>query len=345
MATIKEVAKKCGVSIATVSNVLNDKGRVSEEIKKKILETAKEMEYVPNMMAKNLKQRHTRMIGIITEDLTVFNSADIVDGINEYLDEKGYTFLLGNLRLYKKYDNSFYHNEEYHLQVEEEFRLMQGKQVDGIIYIGAHCREMRSIPKECGVPVVLAYGFSVNPGVPCVVYDDEHAAYTATEMLIQKGHRYIGVIAGELNSGHTIKRQLGYQRALYDNGILYNPNLIYYCDWDREKGASACGELLEKGVTAIFSMSDVMAAGVYDYAYDHGLDVGEDIALVGFDNREISRAFSPELATMEIPLSQIGRKAAEILVGELEGELEQNQAVYELECRLIERKSAQKQNV
>lgn len=339
MATIKEVASRCGVSIATVSNVLNGKGRASEEMRRKILDTAQKMEYVPNMMAKNLKQRHTKMIGIITEDLTVFNTAYIVDGINEYLDEHGYTFLLGNLRLYQKYDNWFYHNEEYHAQVEEAFRLMQGKQVNGVIYIGAHCREIRSIPQEYGVPIVMAYGYSVNSKIPSVVYDDEHAAYVATEVLIRAGHREIGVLAGELSSGHTMKRQRGYQQALYDHEILYNPNLIYYCDWERQKGYEACKILHESGVRAFFSMSDVMAAGVYDYTFERGLVVGKDIALVGFDNREISRAFKPGLATMEVPLSEIGKKAAEVLVSELEGEKEENQEIYELQCRFIERKS------
>ena len=107
MANIKEVAEACEVSIATVSNIFNGKGRVSEETKERIIRIAKEMNYVPNIMAKNLKQRRSNVIGIITEDLTVFNSVGIVDGIHEFLEEQGYSFLLGNLRLYKKYNFEF----------------------------------------------------------------------------------------------------------------------------------------------------------------------------------------------------------------------------------------------
>lgn len=339
MATIKEVAKACDVSIATVSNILNGKGRVGEETRQRILNTAKEMGYVPNMMAKSLKQRNTKMIGIITEDLTVFNCADIVDGIHEYLEEKGYAFLLGNLRLYKKYDNAFYHHERYHAEVEEEFRIMQSKQVAGVIYVGAHCREMKSIPGDYGVPIVVAYGFSAKKNTPSVIYDDEQAAYEAAKELIKKGYRKIGLIAGEAESRHTIDRQRGYQKALFESQILYNPALVQNGDWSREKGYQACEKLMQQGVDAIFSMSDVMAAGVYDYANEKGLCVGKDLGLIGFDNREISMAFNPELSTMALPLSEIGQKAADLLIRQIEEEDFCPEPVYKIECSLLERKS------
>jgi len=179
MATIREIAKACGVSISTVSNVLNNKSNVGEDTRQKILDTAKEMAYIPNYMAKNLKLKTTKTIGIITEDLTVFNCAEIVDGIHEFFDEHGYTFLLGNLRLYKKYDNEFYHRDVYKKQVDTELNKMKAKQVDGIIYIGAHCRKINYIPQGFPIPLVLAYSFCSNPDIPSVIFDDEEAAYQA----------------------------------------------------------------------------------------------------------------------------------------------------------------------
>lgn len=328
MATIKEVAKECGVSIATVSNIFNGKGRVSEKTKKRILKTAEEMGYVPNMVARNLRQRNTRTIGIITEDLTVFNCAEIVDGINEYLEERGYTFLLGNLRLYKKYENEFYHHEKYRQQVQEEFRLMQSKKVDGVIYVGAHCREIRSIPEEVSVPLTVAYGFAANRNIPSVIFDDEQAAYEATSELIRNGHSKIGVICGEQESLHTVGRLLGHQKALFEHQILYNPQLNEVGNWSRDQGYRACGKLLEKGVTAIFAMSDVMAAGVYDYANEHEIAVGRDLALIGFDNRQISTAFKPALTTMALPLHEIGVRSAEVLVDLVEQKEKEPMANY-----------------
>ena len=318
MATIKEVARECGVSIATVSNILNGKGRVGNETKERILKTAEEMGYVPNMAARNLRQRNTRTIGVITEDLTVFNCVEIVDGINEYLEEMEYAFLLGNLRLFKKYDNEFYHHEQYQQQVKGEFMLMQSKKVDGIIYVGAHCREIYSIPSEISVPLVVAYGFAGNRNIPSVIFDDERGAYEATCELIRNGHRKIGVICGEKESLHTAGRILGYQKALFDHEILYNPSLSVEGNWSRTQGYTGCGKLLSQGVTAIFAMSDVMAAGVYDYANVHELEIGKDLALIGFDDRQISMAFRPALTTMALPLHTIGTKSAEVLIHMIE---------------------------
>ena len=340
MATIKEVAKACNVSIATVSNIINGKGRVSEETKKRIMETAKEMGYVPNMMAKSLKQGSTKTIGIITEDLTVFNCAEIVDGINEYLEEHGYTFLLGNLRLFKKYDNAFYHHEDYQKQVEEEFLIMQSKQVEGIIYIGAHCREIKSIPKKLDIPLVVAYGYASDRHIPSVIFDDEQAAYEATCELIRCGHSRIGIISGELESIHVRDRLIGHQRALFENQLLYNPQFNVAANWSRTQGFQACQKLMKENITAIFAMNDVMAAGVYDYANEAGIEIGKDIALIGFDNRQISTAFKPSLTTMALPLHQIGKSSATLIVDMVEGNADNAENnVYKIKCTLEKRDS------
>jgi DNA-binding LacI/PurR family transcriptional regulator len=339
MANIKEVADACGVSIATVSNIFNGKGRVGEETRERIIRIAKEMNYVPNIMAKNLKQRRSNVIGIITEDLTVFNSVGIVDGIHEFLEEKGYTFILGNLRLYKKYNNEFYHNEEYHNQVQEEFHMMKSAQVAGIIYVCAHCREIKFLPEMDQIPVAIAYGFSKKNQVSSIIYDDEQAAYDATSEMISCGHNKIGLIMGDKVSMHTNARLKGYQRALYDNGILCNPDYICEGDWSREKGREAANTLVKKGVSAIFSMNDEMAAGVYDYAHEAKLQIGKELALVGFDNREICTAFLPALTTMAIPLSDIGRKAAELIVNSLDETATPTGRENYVKCSLVRRDS------
>ena len=343
MATIKEIANACNVSIATVSNVLNGKKSVSEKTKKRILETAKRMEYVPNYMAKNLKQKETKVIGIITEDLTVFNCPEIVDGIHTYLEEENYSFLLGNLRLYKKYGNKFYSTEEYHGEVEAEFRMMQAKQVDGIIYIGAHSREIHCIPDDPSIPVILAYGISGNEAIPSVIFNDEKAAYDATIALIEKGHEKIGVITGEDKSIHTMERLLGYQRALFDHKILYNPGLIFRGNWERISGYNGAYKLMKEGVTGIFAMNDIMAAGIYDYASETGVKIGEELAVIGFDNREICEAFNPSLSTLALPLYEIGRKAAKLMLDILKNQKEaEREHICRMDCKVIERESSTK---
>lgn len=340
MTTIREIAAACNVSISTVSNIFNGKTNVGEETRKRVLKTAEEMAYIPNFMAKNLKQKATRTIGIITEDLTVFNCANIVDGINEYFDERGYTFLLGNLRLYKKYDNAFYHKEVYKSQVEEELNIMKAKQVEGIIYIGAHCRKIHYIPQDFPIPLVAAYSFTDNPKVPSVIFDDEDAAWQATRALIENGNQRIGVITGEMTSLHAKERLKGYKRALKEAGIPYKKAFVQEADWSREKSVQACRALMEEEVGGIFAMNDVMAGGVYDFTATEEIRVGQDLDLIGFDNREIAEAFNPPLTTMALPLGNIGRKAAEIMIDMLEeGAGSVTDDIYKIKCHLVERSS------
>ena len=343
MATIKEIAKACNVSIATVSNVLNGRKSVSEQTKERILETAKQIGYVPNYMAKNLKQKITRVIGIITEDITVFNCSEIVDGIHAYLDEENYSFLLGNLRLYKKFGNRFYTTEEYHIQVEEEFRMMLAKQVDGIIYIGAHSRELHCIPEDITVPVILAYGYSKNQKFPSIIFDDEKAAYRATSSLIENGHKKIGLLAGDEKSIHTKNRLQGFVRALYDNKILFNPEFVYQGNWERASGYEGAKKLCKDGVTAIFAMNDIMAGGIYVYASENNINIGEDLSVVGFDNKEICEAYHPSLSTMALPLSEIGRTAGQMIIRILRGEeVTEEEHIIKIACQFIERESISK---
>ncbi|MCR5527398.1 MAG: LacI family transcriptional regulator [Lachnospiraceae bacterium] len=335
MATIKEVAKECGVSIATVSNALNGTGRASEETKERIIKTAHEMGYVPDLVARNLKQKKTKVIGIITEDITVFNTVGIVDGIHEYLEKCGYSFLLGNLRLFKKYDNDFYKNDAYIEAAKKEFRIMESQRVAGVIYVGAHCREINVIPKNYKVPTVIAYSYGKAPSV---LYDDEEAAYEAVEQLINAGAKNIGMILGEQTSLHTIERRRGFERAMFDHKLLMNPNLIEAGNWHRRGGYEAGKKILSKGADAIFSMSDIMSVGVYDYAYEKNLKIGKDFSLASFDNREISAELSPGLSTMAIPLTEIGRAAAQTMIELAEGKEDKRQ-ISKLRCSFLSRGS------
>lgn len=343
MATIKEIAKESGVSIATVSNIMHGKPGAGEETRKRVLETIKRLDYTPNVIAQNLKQKNNKTIGIITEDLTVFNTAGIVDGINEYCDNHGYQFVLGNLRLYKKYDERFYDSDKYYNRVLDEFKMMQSKQVEGIIYVGCHCRKLKCIPRKFSIPIVTAYGFDDNNDFSSVIFNDEQGAYEATSKLIEAGHRNIGVICGLQQSLHTEQRLLGYQRALYDNKILFNLQIIQQGDWKRESGYKASKEFIKQNVTAIFAMNDVMAGGVYDFFNNTELKIGIDIALVGFDNREVSQAYNPSLSTMELPLFEIGSQSAKVLINMInEPNKELEHENYKIDCNFIERRSIYK---
>ena len=317
MATVKELAAACGVSVATISNVFTGKGRVSQAKREEVLRMAEQMNYVPNQLARSLKMQRSNTIGIIMEDLTAFNGPPIVDGIHECLERNGYTYILGNLRLHKKYGDRYISEELCSCAVSEMFISMKSRKVEGVIYIGAHKRHIHMLPENLGLPVVVIYGLTEREDVPNVNYDDEAGAREAVEYLISRGHRRIGLVQGDPDSIHTKARRRGYLRALEENGILFDPELVYQGDWSRESGYRGAEKLIPKGITALFCMNDVMAAGVYPYTATHGIPIGVKLSVIGFDDREIGMALGPELSTVRTPLKRMGESGAGIMLNML----------------------------
>ena len=179
MVTIKEIAQKCGVSIATVSNILNGKPNASEATKARVLKAVDELNYTPNSIAKNLKLKKSQAIGVVAEDLTVFCTPGIIDGITKCCEERGYHVLLTNLRLYRKYQDAYYANDSFVKIVDKEIRELLSKQVDGIVYVTSHERILKkSLPEHLPVPASMAYGYSKSDEYPSVAVDDKNGAYT-----------------------------------------------------------------------------------------------------------------------------------------------------------------------
>ena len=341
MATIKEIAKKCGVSVATVSNILNGKPGASEATREMVLKTANMMEYMPSYVAKSLKTKNTRNIGVIAEDMTIFSTPDIIDGITENCEKVEYKILLTNLRLYKKYNDRYYHREDYFGIVKQEIKKFVAMQTEGIIYVTAHERIMHCIPEDLPIPAVMAYGYTESRKIPSVVVNDQKAAYELVEYLIKKGHQRIGVISGKQDSIHTQDRLLGYQKALRDHHLIYDPELVCSGDWTRRSGYECVEKLLRQEVTAVFCMNDLMAGGVYDRADELGLRIPEDLSVVGYDNRELSSYYKPPLTTIELPLHDIGYRAAEVMMELLAGKIKTgiHELVYQVPCNQLIRQS------
>lgn len=338
MATIREISEKTNLSIATVSKVLNGKPGVHPQTRQVVLDAAKELNYRPNLNARFLKSGSARTIGIITEDLTVFNSPEIVDGIAATCEEAGYHYILGNLRFFKRYGNGPKDSRQCQEMTRSAVNDMLSKQVDGIIYIGCHSHVIVSLTEHSAPNMVFAYCISDDTSIPSVIYDDEKAAYDATMLLLRRGSGSIGMITGPADSSHAVNRTRGYQKALFESGIPYNPSLTLAGNWERDSGYRLGKQLIGAGVTSIFAQNDVMAIGVLDYCNTHRLQVGKDIRLIGFDNREISSICYPQLSTVSLPLFEIGQTAAEEMLRILSGvPPEQNKIL--LDCSIIERAS------
>ena len=339
MITIKEIARLTKVSIATVSNVLNGKaGAASEAKAREIIGVARDLHYLPNTLARNLQQQKTNTIGIMTEDLTVFNTPEIVDGIDACCEENGYETILENLRLFKRYSNDFTDTPKHHELLDSMVQNMLAKQVEGIVYVGYHCRELAYLPSRVQVPFVYAYCYPKEAIYPSVLYDDESAAKDVTRLLLAKGHRKIGVICGPASSYHTQARLRGFNSALTEYGLKSDPGLVVYGDWERPSGYHLAASLLDKRVSAIFSFNDLMASGVYERAAERGLEIGKDISLFGFDNRDISLGYIPALSTVEPPLNKIGRRCVEVILGQINHRRIGKKRIY-LPCTILERRS------
>ena len=154
--------------------------------------------------------------------------------------------------------------------------------------MAAHERLIDIIPEDLPIPTVVAYGFTGSGKIPSVVVKDIKGAHDLVSYIVSRGHRKIGVIAGKKESIHTQSRLEGYQKALFEGGILYDPDMVTYGDWDRQSGYENTDILLEKGATAIFCMNDFMAGGTYDRLEELGLHAGKDVAVAGYDNREMA---------------------------------------------------------
>jgi LacI family transcriptional regulator len=339
MSNMKDIAKQAGVSVATVSKVINGLGGISQTTTENILSIAKELNYRPNLYARNLKKQQSRIIGIITEDITVFNSPPIIDGIGACCEEYGYHYLLENLRHNRIGINPVLDVNDHNLIVNEAINFMMSMQVDGLIYLSCHSHKVLHLPSIKDTHFVCTYCSCTDQSVPSVLYNDKKAGYDAAKLLIEAGHKIIGVITGPLESVHSSRRLSGYQQALFDYGIPYNPNLTVAGDWNRDSGYMLAEHLIKAGTTAIFSQNDIMAMGVIDYCIKNGIEIGRDLALIGFDNREISTVCRPTLSTVELPLFEIGRTSASILIDKIEGKPSTLSGEVLLECTIIERES------
>lgn len=344
MITLKEIARMCGVSPSTVSNILNGKSKMSEETRNKVLEAIEKTGYRPNFFAQGMRRQNNKFICIIAEELLQFSTPPIVEAIMDVCEAKGYRTILINMSMYEKWKKTGVNlGEEKLLMKYTSPALVEAKamRADGIIYVAAHGHAVDVVPDDYGIPVVFAYGHSRNSNYRCVLIDDFGGSVMVTRHLIYRGHKKIGVICGKEDNMHTIERLKGYRSALSEFGIKYDKDLVLYGDWERESGRICARKLLSMGITTIWCMNDLMAAGAYDEAMAEGLIVGEDISIFGFDNREISEYLFPQLSTCELPLEAIGKTCAEQIIKEIEDESYRNQPaeLIKMPCMMVQRKS------
>lgn len=340
MATIKDIANLAGVSVATVSYVLNKTRKVSPGVEARVLQAVRQTNYQPNTIAKSLRMKKTNIIGVLVEDIRGLPVPEIVDGISTYLEKHGYQVLLSNLRLLDKLYNRYDQLKQHIDHINKAMGLMENARVDGIIYVAMHDRHIQGIRQPVHIPMAFAYATADTMQALSVTYDNEHSAYAITKRLIALGHTRIALVGGHSASVDAQMRLNGFSAAMEEAGLFVPPEYIRWGDWEYASGVATGDALLSMPVrpTAIFAMNDPMAAGCYRSIHKSGLCVPRDISVVGFDDDVIAQMIHPPLTTVALPNRAIGKEVARLLLARIEKrDIEQAEVV--LPCSIVERES------
>ena len=319
--TINEIAKLAGVSTATVSYVINNKkGCVSEEVRARVLKIIKETGYVPNRIAKSLREKRSKTIGVLAEDIIHFQTPGIIAGISNYLDQIDVHMILNNLSITKKIGEHTGKVWELKNEIDDAIDVLMEARVDGIIYIGWQDRDIGDLVKSVDVPVVYAYCFSELDERSWVGYDNESSMEEILDRIFFLKHRKIAFISGgdELCRPAEMRFKV-YKRKLAEKGIPLRKEYIKHGDWSFEAGRKFYRELisLDDPPTAIVSLNDHMAAGIIKESMDTDKRVLDTISVVGFNGFEYASVLSPTLATVNLPLEKIGYEATKQLIAEI----------------------------
>lgn len=302
MATIKDVAERAQVSVATVSYVINRKGNVSKELLERVNKAIEELNYRPSGVARSLRTGKTMNIGLLIDDISNQFGAEFTIGLIQTAREKGYDVLI----------SSVYHN------IEEEYKLLDRfllQRVDGIIYGGYGATEAKLLEIEAsGIPVVAVDKPLQSREISSVLIDNRQAIFMAVEYLIRLGHRSICYLAGFIENRNTRIRVEAFRDCLREYGINFDDDSIIYGDYTLEHGYQSVMEMVDvKKYTALLCGDDMVAFGAIAALKQRGVRVPEEMAVIGFDNVPLSAFFDPTLTTVNYPMREMGSKAFELL--------------------------------
>lgn len=306
--TIKHIAEQAHVSISTVSRVLNGKPDVNPATRSKVLEVIEELNFRPSGTARNLALQRTNVIGFLVRDIADSNFPELAKGIVAAAREREYSVMFFDTELNPELE-------------AEATRVMESKEVDGIIvpFFDEGLDELQWLHKQ-GLPLVRIYREDPHPEISTVAIDNVTSGITATEHLISLGHHRIAHLARDLSAFSGRERLHGYRAAMQRHGISVPPEYVPVAPPTREGGYASMQRLLAltPRPTAVFASKDVMAIGAYEAVFDAGLQIPQDISIVGHDDIPASTVLRPKLSTMTTFRYQLGNAAVELLFEEMD---------------------------
>jgi LacI family transcriptional regulator len=313
MPTIKDVARQSGVSISTVSAVLNNSDWVPQDTRAHVQSVIRAMGYRPNRVAQSLKKGRSNVIAVIISDLSNPYFTEVVSSLQHRLLQEQLTLAICN-------------SDRRHDLGDRHFEFMLTRQMDGIVIIGDSVTEpvLQRWQEESDVPVVVIERDYGMDKLPTLLVDSEQAAFEATMFLIQQHYAPIAMISGPTHGvgsttfGRSTRLQ-GYKRALAEAGIEYKPHYVVEGNFQLHSGEQAMMTLLNLAECprAVFAANDLMAIGAMRAIQRLGLRIPQDIAVVGYDDIALASIVSPTLTTLAMPKQELGQTAAEILLRQL----------------------------
>ena len=329
MSTIKDVAQYAGVSISTVSHVLNDTRFVSEDKVLKVRTAVKVLDYKPSALARSLKTSRTYTLGMLTASNTNPFFAEVIHGVEAGCYDRGYHLILCNS------ENNLSKQASY-------LNTLARKRIDGLLVMSAHSNPdfIELLKSHCSVPLVVLDCHVPNLDADIIMEDSEQGGYDATRYLLAKGHTRIGCISGPKDLSPSSQRLSGYYRAMKEAGIAPDKRWITEGHLTAESGYKAADKLLGNRYlpTALFVGNDLMAMGVICALQNRGYNVPDDISVVGYDNIELAAYTSPPLTTFHQPKGELGKLAANTLIDRIE-DPNLKPGIQTLKSCLVERQS------
>ena len=302
--TIVDVAGEAGVSYATVSRVINNKGHVRPETRERVLRAMTRLGYVVDQRARSLAGGRSQVIGLLVHDVGTSYIGEIIRGIDAELASAQYDLILYTTHRRKTKESAYV------------VTLTRGL-ADGLLLVlprdpGAYLETLR----QHRFPHVLIDHRGVDEEIPAVAATNQQGAYNATKHLIELGHRRIGFITGAMDQICAQDRLKGYRVALADHEVAFDPELVYEGNFFQPLGYTGASALLElpHPPTAIFASNDVSAFGVMEAVREHSLRIPQDISVVGFDDIPQAAHVHPPLTTVRQPLEEMGRIATHMLL-------------------------------
>lgn len=326
--TIYDVAKKAGVSMATVSRVVNGNPNVKPGTRKKVMEVIDELDYRPNAVARGLASKKTTTVGVIIPDVTNVYFSSLARGIDDVATMYKYNIILANS------DG----NEEKEIQV---FNTLLAKQVDGIIYMGTHLTEkLREQIKRSKTPVVLAGSIDHKNEIVSVHVDYVKAVKEAVNNMLAHGDKRVAFVSGPLNYPINGEYRLkGYKEALDENGIEFDQDLVFETNDSYRAGETLWPALSAAHADAAFVADDELATGVLNGAVDAGAQIPAEFEVITGNDSKLTQIVRPKLSSITQPLYDIGAVAMRCLTKMMNKEDEDLDKTIELQYGFIKRGS------